>query len=468
MTVRRVPWLVLVIVVLLGAAAPAEPVNTLRTLERPAVYGTPQFQAQVLQAGLAAMAERHRVLRADPGRHPDPNACTVAVACVGDPRLSHGDGLGSPVVFTARSGATLSGHVRATKSGPAKRPLVVIVTGSIVGFEQGYWPQAQALATAGYVVLTFDAQGEGMSDQFGEAPDTLDSAGAGTPGLPDNGWRFYDGAKDALSFALSTPANPYIPVPSRSSNTSHAAKQRTRVAAGFDNAFNPLWNLVNPTAVGLAGHSYGAVAASYVAQNDPRVKAVVAWDSLCVPVQPAPDEVTGLFLEGQPGNLPLAPQIPRDCFGAPRGIAPRLAKPALGISADFVLPGLLQNSDPRGKSYASLAYSAANVDTGQLVIQGGTHADFTFDASVPVLPATLRGLDLTIWYTTAWFDKYLAHDASADARLRTTRWHDDPATAAVDPVHDGNLFSARYPSRLDIRLADGSNWTCEQLRAGCA
>ncbi|KAA9162557.1 hypothetical protein FPZ12_010855 [Amycolatopsis acidicola] len=461
------------VVALCAGSASADPVNEARMLERSVHYGTPQFQEQVLRAGLTAAAERARVLRADPGRHPDPDACTVAVACVGDPRLSDGNQISAPVAFTARSGATLSGHVWASRSGPSKRPLVVIVNGSIVGFEQSYWPQAQVLAKSGYVVLTFDAQGEGLSDQFGERPDQSEGAGGGTPGLPDNGSPFYDGAEDALDFALSTPSDPYSPVPSRSSHTSHAEKQRTRAAAGFDAAYNPLWALVNPAEVGLAGHSYGAVAASYVAQDDPRVRAVVAWDSLCVPVQPAPDEVTGLFLQDQaeilPGvSLPLAPRIPRDCFGAPGGQAPRLTKPALGISADYVLPGFPRDPDPEGKSTASQAYSAAGVDTGQLIIQGGTHADFAFDASVPVLPATLRGLDLVAWYTTAWFDKYLTHDPSADDRLRTRRWQADQATAAADPVHDGNAFSNLYRSRMDIHLADGARWTCEGLRAGCS
>jgi hypothetical protein len=66
------------------------------------------------------------------------------------------------------------------------------------------------LAKAGYVVLTFDPQGEGMSDQFGEGRDRLDSVGAGLPGLPNNGRPFYDGAADALDFALSRPGHRYV------------------------------------------------------------------------------------------------------------------------------------------------------------------------------------------------------------------------------------------------------------------
>jgi hypothetical protein len=100
------------------------------------------------------------------------------------------------------------------------------------------------------------------------------------------------------------------------------------------------------------------------------------------------------------------------------------------------------------------------------VIRGGTHYEFSFIAN-PAFGATLRGADLAAWYTTAWFDKYLKHDPTADQRLLTTRWRHDAAEARVDPNHDGNAFSFYYPSRLDIRLADGTRWDCENLRAGC-
>jgi len=290
--------------------------------------------------------------------------------------------------------------------------------------------------------------------------------------VPANGRPFYDGAVDALDFALSRPRDRYVPRPGRTSRSSHDAKQRRRVRAGFNAAFNPLWRLVDRTKVGIAGYSYGAVAASYVAQADPRIDAVVAWDSLCFPTQPSPDEVTGLFFSNQatllPGvTVPLAAQIPRDCFGAPRQRAPSPRAPALGISGDFVLPGLVQSTDPGAKTAASRRYSAHGVDTGQIVIQGASHVDFTIDSSVPVLPARLRSHDLVVWYTLAWFDKYLRGHATADDRLRSTRWRNDRRTAQVDPVGDGNLFSQLFDSRLDVHLAGGRRWRCEDLRAGC-
>jgi hypothetical protein len=70
---------------------------------------------------------------------------------------------------------------------------------------------------------------------------------------------------------------------------------------------------------------------------------------------------------------------------------------------------------------------------------------------------------VTAWDTTAWFDKYVKEDPSADRRLTSARWFGDRREAAVDPDGDGNMFSFYYRSRLDI---DG--FACEDLRAGCA
>jgi hypothetical protein len=40
--------------------------------------------------------------------------------------------------------------------------------------------------------------------------------------------------------------------------------------------------------------------------------------------------------------------------------------------------------------------------------------------------------------------------------------------ARVDPNHDPNAFSFYYYSRLDVHLANGQVWDCEDLRDGCS
>ena len=37
----------------------------------------------------------------------------------------------------------------------------------------------------------------------------------------------------------------------------------------------------------------------------------------------------------------------------------------------------------------------------------------------------------------------------------------------MDPHHDGNMFSFYYRSRLDIGLAGGGRFDCEDMRPGC-
>ena len=47
----------------------------------------------------------------------------------------------------------------------------MITNGSIQASEELYWYAAQTLAKAGYVVVTFDPQMQGLSDTYGEGGD---------------------------------------------------------------------------------------------------------------------------------------------------------------------------------------------------------------------------------------------------------------------------------------------------------
>jgi dienelactone hydrolase len=423
------------------------------TQQRAMIYDTPQYQAQLAADGAASTAEALAAEAADPGRLFTDDLCfSLNNGCAGDIRLynwgSAGYGLVRPVLFTARDGATLSGHVWATVAGPAKRPGIVITDGSVQADEQMYWYAAQTLAKEGFVVLTFDPQGQGQSDTFGAAPDTREGVPAQSTGTP-----FYDGTEDAINFFLSTPSHPYEPVRSCTTGTSHADKQNARVAAGLDSAYNPFWSLLNPSELGLAGHSYGASGVSYIAQRDPRVKAVVAWDNLG---GPSPS--------GGAGGEAACPADP-----AARTTVP-ITKPGLGISADYGLPPTPNVSlpNPLAKSSWSLEYSKAGVDSGEVIIRGGSHLDFSFIPNA-ALGASYYGPDIVDWYTTAWFDKYLkpGDGPAADAMLLTQRWRDFAPEAAIDPNGDGNAFSFYYDSRLDFTLSGGRRFDCEDLRDGC-
>jgi alpha-beta hydrolase superfamily lysophospholipase len=427
----------------------AEAENFNKGNERAAIYSTPEYQAQLRRVSVENRVAATAMQAADPERDMLTHLCSTGEdGCAGDARLydweAKGYGIVQKVLWTARNGATISGHVWATREGPAKRPGIVITNGSVQAAEQLYWFAAQTLAKQGYVVLTWDPQGQGQSDTSGESPDQNEGRPAQSDGRP-----FFDGTQDALDFFFSKPSSPYVPRKSCETGTSHAAKQERRVKAGFNApGYNPFWKLLDASRVGIAGHSYGAAGVSYIGQSDPRVKAVVAWDNLA-----GPDP------NGREEPCPSDP--------AQRAVKP-ITKPALGISADYYIPPTPNTSDPDplAKSEQSLEYSAAGVDTGELIIRGGTHYDFDWIPN-PGFPATLRGADMIAWYTTAWFDKYVRGDATADARLLTDEWRTDAAEAAVDPNGDGNMFSSYYRSRLDIGLSGGGRFLCEDMRPGC-
>jgi dienelactone hydrolase len=428
------------------------------TQQRQAIYDTPQYQSQLSTISAANLENALAIQAADPGREFASDVCwNQGNGCAGDIRLdnwaANGYGLVRPFLFTARDGATISGHVWATVAGPAKRPGIVITNGSVQADEQLYWFAAQTLAKDGYVVLSFDPQGQGQTDTYGEGADRNEGVPSQSDGRP-----FYDGAEDAINFFLSTPQHPYEPVKSCTTGEVHSAKQNARVKAGFDAAYNPYWELLDRSELGLVGHSYGAAGVSYIAQWDPRVKAVVAYDNLG---GPGPDAAQ------VPGSTKTLGEAACPSDPAARMTVP-ITKPGLGISADYGLPPTPNTSlpDPRYKESESLDYTKAGVDSGEIVIRGGSHLDFSFIPN-QAFGASLRGPDITDWYTTAWFDKYLKHDPSADARLLSTRWRQDPVEAGVDPGHDANAFSFYYDSRLDFHRADGSRFDCEALRDGC-
>ena len=150
--------------------------------------------------------------------------------------------------------------------------------------EELYLFAITTLAQRGYVVLSYDPQGQGKSDVQGEAPDEQE-------GVPSQaGVPFFDGPGDALDFLFSTPDAPYVPRPSRTSGTVHSDKQDRRVDEGHNSAFNPLWDMIDYDRIGIAGHSFGASGVSTVGQADPRVDAVVALGttSWCLQAAPPP------------------------------------------------------------------------------------------------------------------------------------------------------------------------------------
>jgi dienelactone hydrolase len=428
------------------------------------ITSTPEFQARLQQQNVASQQQDLHIQTTDPDRDYIGNICGHRTnECAGDVRFydwpRDGFGIRRPVLFTARDGATISGNVWATRSGPKRRPAIVLTTGSVQAPETLYWGLAATFAKHGYVVLTYDVQGQGRSDTLGQAPDTQE-------GVPSQaGQPFYDDTEDALDFLLSSKRHPYEPRLScgnanSGTGTSHAAKQNQRVKAGLDSGYDPLRGMIDSTRIGIAGHSLGAAAVSFVGQEDPRVDATVAWDNLSTP-------------DGGSFGVP-------DCPSAPKTRkTPKITKPALGMSNDYSLVAEPYTSDPGPLSHNDgfAAYKKAGVDSMQVNIRGGTHYEYSFipgnTAPYPLGAASLRGEDVAAWYSTAWFDRYVKCQhrkhcqAKADRRLLTDGWRDDKAAQQVDTNGDPNDFSFYLRSQYAFRNANGHEVTCNDMRTGC-
>src|SRR3954469_547310 len=192
--------------------------------ERSAIYNTPDYQAKLRQVSVENRASAMAQQAADPERNFLAQLCATGEdGCAGDGRLydwqANGYGIVQKVLFTARNGATLSGHVWATRAGPKKRPGIVITNGSVQAPEQVYWFVAQALAKNGYVVFTWDPQNQGQSDSQGESPDQNEGFPAQSDGRP-----FYDGTEDATSCFYSGPPKPIEPRKGGPSGPPHPQK----------------------------------------------------------------------------------------------------------------------------------------------------------------------------------------------------------------------------------------------------
>ena len=205
----------------------------------------------------------------------------------------------------------------------------------------------------------------------------------------------------------------------------HFAEDLVDAIDFFESDANPQAALLDRSRLGIVGHSLGAAAVSDVQAGDPRVDAVVAWDNLATDVTPT--------------------------------------KPVLAMSADYYLDPTpnATDPDPAAKSLGFERWRAAGIDAMQVNLRGGTHYEWSY--APMMLPASLRGIDAAAWYTTAWLDRYVKGDASAQDRLLTDRWRSDPVDAGLDPAGGGNLFSfySRSPAAF-------GGVVCADLRTDCA
>ncbi|WP_232680094.1 alpha/beta hydrolase [Nocardioides sp. R-C-SC26] len=369
-----------------------------------------------------------------------------------------------PVAFTNRHGALLRGHVYAPRTGARDPytgerlsppyPSVVITPGSIQGSEGMYVWLAQDLAERGYVVLTFDVQGQGAAETLphttGDAFPFCNPLGAptdgemtGCPGVPFQQLaNFTVGTEDAIDFFLATPSAP-APNP---------ASDGARV-----DAFNPFWRLVDrrpdptPNAPGrttrlaIIGHSLGGRAVSQVQATDRRVSTVVALDKLdgtARPVVPALAVQSEYFFAPTPSFLGGGGLLP----------TPTPSGPAAG----------------RERAAGFDAWSKAGVDSLLIVPHASTHLEYT---DIPlVLPASRYGQALTSVYVQRWLDRYLRDRPSAAPLLaQRFRYLEPTAPGRWTPItlSRGPLLSRQFCSAYDLRDRRGRHRDLDISAVGC-
>lgn len=333
-------------------------------------YSNPAFLADLGNETLTVYSENI----ADQLEHPDRPIVTLSQWLPGgrtaDPYRQRweqeGRGIQTEFEYLDRSGVRIQGSLWAPNlpytdpasgvSTSGNLPAVVITTGSIQGYQEMYLWAAQGLAEAGYLVMTYDVQGQGSSETFAHRPDgTLWCGQDGCPGVPfqqsDN---FYLGTEDALDWFVSDA--------------------------------NPMFGLLDQSRIALAGHSLGAGAVTNIGNRvvpvptrpDIKVRAVVGWDNANLSTT---DSYTGETLE------------------------PRV--PTMGQNAEFFFNATpnAPTSNPDNANGTFRRFRDAGVDSYQVALRSSTHLEWTY---VPlILPASSEGERVAMHYTLAWMDRHV-------------------------------------------------------------
>jgi dienelactone hydrolase len=304
----------------------------------------------------------------------------------------------------------------------------------------------EEMAEAGYVVMIVDPQGQGDSENCGHLAD-----GTQTFDCPSSNVDIYqNGLRSAIDFLLSTPANPY-------------PRDLELNGAGTP-PYNPYWQSVDPEHLGIAGHSYGAIASTPLGQQDARVDAIVSYDNL---------------------DADLSASTPK-------------RTPTLFFATDYAFPAtptpMSSNPDP-DQHVTGVAYNqliAAGVDTMTVVPRASDHYEWGYQPFPANFPSSRYGERISLYYTLAWFDRYLKNDPDGTTRLlrgyvdETADLHSigagtyDATLAAANPTDPfagnvpysiagkcaANLLSIYYHSAY--WLEGGAHTTGDMRALGCA
>ena len=334
------------------------------------------------------------------------------------------------IEYRNRYGARIVGHLWRGAAEPAgPLPAVVFVNGAGSGDRDYHW-FAQDLAEHGYLVMTFDPQGQGSSEAEPEARycEPGDWQKPQEMGIQERGPCAgqdppESAAKEAfgLTFAVTGKAG--------EESTAGAADIYRDIAPRFVfgaldatawllSPANPWRGLVDEKRLGIAGHSAGAYAALMVANGDPlrRFRAGAALDGYYS------------FDHGVTGRVPtMIVQGEQQTLLGPRTVPPR----------DPRDPGQLH---PMRAAFADLV--ARGIDSVFVVLRGSTHYEF----NDVLLPASSRGQRVTAALLLDWFGRHL--QGAAAGPLHLDRFGD-----AADRSSIGTGTAA--PDRTNVPYAIG-------------
>ncbi len=251
--------------------------------------------------------------------HPDNNAGVALV----------------PVSFTNRYGTRLYGEIVLPQQGqvaarPGQFPVILALEGLNTNTAMYRWWH-QLFADAGYLVFAFDFSGQGRSD------DEV----AGDPG------NNIEEAQDALTYLLEQ---------------------------------SPVRSFLNPSQVGVIGHSMGAIATLGLQAVEPRLRAAVA--AAPISERSAPFEANPIPVMIQTGDHdgPIAPIV---------FVNPQIVRPV---------------------------YDKLTGNRAFIVADAASHAQHT---NYPLLPTSTWGREIAAQYSLAWMDFHLRGMSSAKDVLRT-------------------------------------------------
>ena len=296
-----------------------------------------------------------------------------------------GYGIVKKVLWTARNGATISGRVWATKAGPAKRPGIVITNGSVQARRAAVLVRGADAREGGLRRADVGPAGPGPVGQSAARRPTRTRACRRSPTAA----RSSTAPRTRSTSSSRTRRRRMCRARAARAGLSHAAKQDRRVKAGLNAAYNPFWELLDPT----GGHRRPLVrrggrvvhrAGGPAGQGDrgvgqPRRRPTPSAEPRgAVPVRPVASASRRRSRSRRSACRPTTSSRPR------RTLRPRPARQERAVAR--VLEGGRRH---RGADHPRRHALRLRLDPE------------------PGVPGHAARRGQIAWYTTAWFDKYV-------------------------------------------------------------